>query len=579
MLLLLCLTLSQTASSFSVDHKTYRRHVLPGGAVGFLPRMRNGRNSKVMKEPIALAPVDEDVEKAGHGKDVSELLADLKQQLAEVTSFDDNDLVEKVKQKERLPKENTNKFNIEQHNYNLADDVNEQAKAASNAAVPSRPLSLQQQPQQQFYSQGQQFNGFSQQQPQQQFINNNNQQQQNYNQPQQQYTNVQNQQQQFSQPQQPLQPRQFVQGRGEQQSNALFNKFGDAMGADPTVDPESNQFATQPQLNPRQQAEGEKEEVRCINKVMQVEETVYEEKVKCQHTFSEKCHDTFITDYVPTQEKKCETSFDKSCRITYKPMMFEEDVEVCNEPLTKVCNNDTVGQGETVCNTHYETVCETRYKEHEVEQDEPVCEMVIEKKCKAVTIPVPTGSVFRRRRQVVDPPTLEVPNNPLELTSADLGPTGPTGPTGVSEDTNVVNIGEECEEWPVQKCTLEKKVVKKTNPETACEKIPKEICAPSGCVVKPSEKACRTETRALLQNIPSEECDLNPQENCKMETVLVPRLVQQPNCIKVPKEVCVNERTNPRKVKRPVVKEWCYKPADLTSPTSRLALSQFFSKS
>ena len=166
-----------------------------------------------MKKPIALAPVDEDVENAGHGKDVSELLADLKQQLAEVTSFDDNDLVEKVKQKERLPKENTNKFNIEQHNYNLADDVNEQAKAASNAAVPSRPLSLQQQPQQQFYSQGQQFNGFSQQQPQQQFINNNNQQQQNYNQPQQQqYTNVQNQQQQFSQPQQPLQPRQFVQG-------------------------------------------------------------------------------------------------------------------------------------------------------------------------------------------------------------------------------------------------------------------------------------------------------------------------------------------------------------------------------
>ena len=186
--------------------------------------MRNGRNSKVMKKPVVLATkVADEVEEVSQGKDVSELLADLKQQLAEVTSFDDNDLMEKVKQKERLPKENTNKFNIEQHNYNLADDVNEQAKAASNAAVPSKPLSLQQQPQQQFYSQGQQFNGFTQQQPQQQYINSNNQQQQNinsnnqqqqnYNQQQQQFANnVQNQQQQFSQPQQPLQPRQFVQG-------------------------------------------------------------------------------------------------------------------------------------------------------------------------------------------------------------------------------------------------------------------------------------------------------------------------------------------------------------------------------
>ena len=58
-----------------------------------------------------------------------------------------------------------------------------------------------------------------------------------------------------------------------------------------------------------------------MNKVMQVEETVYEEKVKCTHKFSEKCHDTFITDYVPTQEKKCETSFEKNCHITYKPMV------------------------------------------------------------------------------------------------------------------------------------------------------------------------------------------------------------------------------------------------------------------
>ena len=43
----------------------------------------------------------------------------------------------------------------------------------------------------------------------------------------------------------------------------------------------------------------------------------------------------------------------------------------------------------------------------------------------------------------------------------------------------------------------------------------------------------------------------------------ISRLVQQPNCVKVPKEVCVNTKKNPRRVKKPVVKEWCYRPKDI----------------
>ena len=102
-------------------------------------------------------------------------------------------------------------------------------------------------------------------------------------------------------------------------------------------------------------------------------------------------------------------------------------------------------------------------------------------------VPVPSGPVFRRRRQT------DEPSNPLQLTGGPgLGPAQGLGPDLDFEDgdDNVVNIGEECEEWPVQKCELVTKKVKKTNPETACEKIPKEICAPSGCVVEKSEKVC-----------------------------------------------------------------------------------------
>ena len=61
------------------------------------------------------------------------------------------------------------------------------------------------------------------------------------------------------------------------------------------------------------------------------------------------------------------------------------------------------------------------------------------------------------------------------------------------------------------------------NPETTCRKMEREICAPSNCAFAPAEKICEDKVQNLVQNIPSEECNLVPQENCKMETVLVPR--------------------------------------------------------
>merc|ERR1712203_462479 len=43
--------------------------------------------------------------------------------------------------------------------------------------------------------------------------------------------------------------------------------------------------------------------IRCIPKVMQVEETVYDRAIKCHHSYQEKCHMTYITDYRSTSEK------------------------------------------------------------------------------------------------------------------------------------------------------------------------------------------------------------------------------------------------------------------------------------
>ncbi len=102
---------------------------------------------------------------------------------------------------------------------------------------------------------------------------------------------------------------------------------------------------------------------------------------------------------------------------------------------------------------------------------------------------------------------------------------------------------------------MDKKTVTKSTPETSCEKYPREVCATSNC-----EKPFREKTRSLVQNIPSKDCDLEPRETCKLETGIVSHLVEKPNCVKVPKEICVNIKANPSKVAKPVKKKWWYHP-------------------
>merc|ERR1711872_85607 len=65
------------------------------------------------------------------------------------------------------------------------------------------------------------------------------------------------------------------------------------------------------------------------------------------------------------------------------------------------------------------------------------------------------------------------------------------------------------------------------------------------------------------------ECETVQDEKCDDETSgyttftkLVPKLEPDEECVDVPKEVCTRSKTNPRKVKKPVVKKWCYVPSE-----------------
>jgi len=243
---------------------------------------------------------------------------------------------------------------------------------------------------------------------------------------------------------------------------------------------------------------------RCIDKVVMVEETEYDDEITCKHSYSQKCHTTYTTDFEPQQEEECEENFIKSCFIDYRKVAFTEQVEFCHTPL--VCE----GEGPEECRTVYESQCETTYHEHDVEDDVVNCETIQEQKCEDVT-------------------------------------------QGYTTE-------QKCTKWPKQVCTKDRASVKKYSPETECKKVPRELCGPSGCILTPGPEECFPRTETVVSEVPEETCNLEPQKECKHVTKLVPLLKPAEECVDIPKEVCSRSRTNPRKVQKPVVKKWCYVP-------------------
>ena len=117
---------------------------------------------------------------------------------------------------------------------------------------------------------------------------------------------------------------------------------------------------------PRAQRQGAEEDValdigsiaaageRCVEKVVMETSTEYDDVVTCKHSYSEKCHTTYTTDFEPQQEEECDETFTKSCFIEYKKVASDEKIKFCHTPL--VCE----GEGPEECKTVYESFCETR---------------------------------------------------------------------------------------------------------------------------------------------------------------------------------------------------------------------------
>merc|ERR1712240_923481 len=247
---------------------------------------------------------------------------------------------------------------------------------------------------------------------------------------------------------------------------------------------------------------------KCIDKVEMVEETEYDETVQRDHSYDTRCHTTYVTNYESQQEEECEENFRKNCFINYEKIAFNETVQICRTPLVKDCDV----QGPEICRTEYESECWTKQEEHDVEDDVVSCETIQDEKC--------------------------------------------------ADETSGYTTETKCTKWPREVCSVTKKNVKKYTPITGCTKEPRELCAPAGCGFKEGEESCYEKTQTIVQDAPKEECSLEPQRTCAHVTKLVPKLEPTEECVDVPKEVCTRSKSNPRKVKKPVVKKWCYVPTE-----------------
>lgn len=282
----------------------------------------------------------------------------------------------------------------------------------------------------------------------------------------------------------------------------------------------------QTKLPGEDQADGSK----CLKKVDFVNETKFDRGMKCQHVLKTKCHLTYITDYHPTADKKCETAFTKDCYISFKPVPHVEKIRKCYTPYTHKCNNNITG--DDVCRDRYEDNCETTYSHYSVIEQMPECKMDTIKQCT---------------------------NKSIDLIQMPL-----------NEKNESYAVKTLCEEWPIQNCTIESKNVTKVHPRTQCTKIKRRICQPSNCDIVKEPEVCHEEQKTLVQKIPEEECNLVPQKHCRTESTLVPKLIPKQNCVKVPKDICVNTKSNPREETVAVVKNWCYNPTELIAKINTL---------
>jgi hypothetical protein len=109
--------------------------------------------------------------------------------------------------------------------------------------------------------------------------------------------------------------------------------------------------------------------------------------------------------------------------------------------------------------------------------------------------------------------------------------------------------------------------------ETACEKMPVEICG-AGCSFQEGTEECHDKVVTSIVEIPEEVCELNPQKTCRFATKLLPKLEPVQECTEVIKGTCHLGFSKPKPAKKPLTTKWCLNESDLDTPEDKTSNKQ-----
>lgn len=104
---------------------------------------------------------------------------------------------------------------------------------------------------------------------------------------------------------------------------------------------------------------------KCVQKVMMVEEVVWDEVITCDHSYDKRCHTTYKTSFDSVQEEECEENFRKTCYISMVDTAMNVTQRVCKKPMVKDCDIE----GEPICRTEYQSECWSKEIPHEVSSE------------------------------------------------------------------------------------------------------------------------------------------------------------------------------------------------------------------